>query len=54
MENLRQLLAGLGSPGAVRNARSALLVREAEDRAIQRLTDHLTRHELPALVRSAA
>ena len=54
MEILRQLLAGLGSPGARRNAQHALLAREAEDRAIDRLTEHLTAYDLPTLARTAA
>ena len=41
METLRLLLAGLGTPGAVRNAQHALLARQAEDRAIAALTEHL-------------
>ena len=41
METLRTLLASLGTPGAVRNAEHALLARQAEDRAIALLTEHL-------------
>jgi hypothetical protein len=41
MELLRTLFASLGTPGAVRNAEHALLVRQAEDRAIDTLAEHL-------------
>ena len=54
METLRQLLAGLGSPGARRNAQHALLAREAEDRAVDRLIQHLAVHDLPVVARTAA
>ena len=41
METLRTLFASLGTPGAVRNAEHALLARQAEDRAIATLVEHL-------------
>ncbi|MCU1485368.1 MAG: hypothetical protein JWN67_2114 [Actinomycetia bacterium] len=52
METLRTLFASLGTPGAVRNAEHALLARQAEDRVIALLTEHLAAND--AVVAPAA
>jgi len=41
MGSLRNLVASLGTPGAVRNAEHAVHVRRAEERAIQALAERM-------------
>jgi hypothetical protein len=54
METLRMLLASLGTPGAVRNAEHAILVRQAEDRAMTAFAERMAALDTPALVAPAA
>jgi len=53
MELLRTLIASLGTPGAVRNAEHAILARQAEDRAIATLTEHLAAYDAATIATAA-
>jgi hypothetical protein len=47
METLRTLLASLGSPGATRNAETAVQAHRAEERTISTLVERLALLEPP-------
>ena len=54
MGTLRQLVASLGSPGAVRNVEQALAARREADHAVDVLLRRLAPPEAPDVVTPAA